>query len=95
MDKSKEQILDAIATAFWECDVEDEIKKLKDIEEFENIRPYNMGNPYITVFMLYCLELFGDTGVSPNNGWIRDIEGFRNYIDEITKMYRDWNGEED
>ena len=41
---------------------------------------------------MIAVLLFGDYGTSPRSGWITDINGFKSFIDEITKLYREAEG---
>lgn len=40
------------------------------------------------IWMLSVL-LFGDYGTSPRSGWIEDVDGFMNFIQQITRSWRE------
>ena len=44
------------------------------------------------IIWMIAVLLFGDYGTSPRSGWITDINGFKSFIDEITKLYREAEG---
>lgn len=39
----------------------------------------------IQIFWMICVLMFGDYGISPRLGWIEDVDGFRQFIKEITR----------
>lgn len=43
----------------------------------------------LQVLWMICVEMFGDYGTSPRFGWINDVDGFRDFIDQITRTYRE------
>ena len=43
----------------------------------------------LQVLWMIAVELFGDCGASPRSGWITDIDGFRKWVLDITRTYRD------
>lgn len=42
----------------------------------------------LQVIWMIAVELFGDCGTSPRFGWIEDLDGFRKWVLEITKLWR-------
>ncbi len=48
----------------------------------------------LQVIWMICVELFGDYGTSPRLGWIEDVDGFCEFIDDITALQRDYDERE-
>lgn len=48
----------------------------------------------LQVMWMICVELFGDCGTSPRFGWINGVDGFRAFIDRITRTYRESDKED-
>jgi hypothetical protein len=44
---------------------------------------------------MIAVELFGDCGTSPRYGWIVDVDGFKKWVLDITKTYRDYEENEE
>lgn len=49
----------------------------------------------LQVLWIIAVELFGDYGTSPRNGWITDIDGFKKWVLDITHTYRESKGNDE
>lgn len=42
----------------------------------------------LQVIWMIAVSLFGDWGTSPRFGWIEDVDGFRQWVLDITELWR-------
>lgn len=91
-----EKLLDALDSVIWYNGQGDLVSRWKDISPdcngyifppYEDIRS---DRALETIWMI-AVWLFGNYGTSPRSGWIEDIEGFRQFIDIVTKSYKEDN----
>lgn len=86
-------IIDALDSVVWYNGMGDDISEWKALPpgEYGYInRPDNSrDNEQMEVLWMICVCLFGDYGTSPRTGWIEDVEGFRKFVDAITKTHRE------
>lgn len=98
---SKEDLIDALDSVTWYNGLADEIIHWKDPGYFDE-RTYSLGwdwdrfndfplemREQIEIIWIICVTLFGDYGTSPRSGWIENKEAFFEFVDAITKTYRE------
>lgn len=54
-----------------------------------SVNPMNPDGQQLEVIWMIAVILFGDYGMSPRTGWIEDIEGFREFCQDITMTWKD------
>lgn len=47
-----------------------------------------MDKYQLQVIWMIAVSLFGDWGTSPRFGWIEDVDGFRQWVLDITELWR-------
>lgn len=92
-----EELLDALDSVTWYNVIGEDIRAWKDlpIDDGGSICcPHELiahDNSKEVIWMI-CVCLFGDYGTSQRSGWIENVEGFKAFIDEITKTEREAYG---
>ena len=89
-----EELLDALDSVTWYNGIGEDIREWKDLpidDEGSIICPYELfaHDTSKEVIWMICVCLFGEYGTSPRSGWIENVEGFKAFIDEITKTERE------
>ena len=97
----KEDLIDALDSVTWYNGLAEEIVHWKDPGYFDE-RMHSLGwdwdrfndfpleaREQLEIIWIICVTLFGDYGTSPRSGWIENIEAFYEFVDEITKTYRE------
>ena len=99
-DGAKEA-LDALNNVTWYNDLAETVLKWRDLEPKDSIIavPDDYGinphwctaedRPQLQVLWMIAVSLFGNYGTSPRYGWIEDIDGFRRWVLDITKTWRE------
>lgn len=79
-------ILDSIT---WYNGLAEDIISWKDLPltEYKYILCPHPMDPQLEIFWMMCVLQFGDYGTSPRSGWIEDIDGFKKFIDDITRTF--------
>ena len=97
----KEDLIDALDSVTWYNGLAEEIVHWKDPGYFDESM-HSLGwiwdrfndfpleaRAQLEIIWMICVVLFGDYGTSPRSGWIENIEAFYEFVDEITKTYRE------
>lgn len=99
-----EALLDALDSVTWYNGLAEIVLSWINLEAHEGIisRPDNYGlcsgdaeeNPdwsyhQLQVIWMIGVELFGSYGMSPRFGWIENEAGFKQWVHDITKTYRE------
>lgn len=99
-DGAKEA-LDALDSVTWYNDLAETVLKWRDLEPKDSIIavPDDYGinphwctaedRPQLQVLWMIAVSMFGNYGTSPRYGWIEDIDGFRHWVLDITKTWRE------
>lgn len=99
-DGAKEA-LDALDSVTWYNDLAETVLKWRDLEPKDSIIavPDDYGinpcwhsaedRPQLQALWMIAVSLFGNYGTSPRYGWIEDIDGFRRWVLDITKTWRE------
>jgi hypothetical protein len=99
-DGAKET-LDALDLVTWYNDLAETVSKWGNLEPEGSIIavPDDYGinphwctaedRPQLQVLWMIAVSLFGNYGTSPRYGWIEDIDGFRQWVRDITKTWRE------
>ena len=99
---TKEMLLDALDSVTWYNGLAEELIKWTYDGYLDHcigtpgwLKPnyYNIGldsydEAQLQVIWIICVILFGDYGTSPRYGWIEDVEGFKQFIHDITVTER-------
>lgn len=89
-----EELLDALDSVTWYNGISEDIRAWKDLpidDEGSILCPYDLiaNDSSKEVIWMICVYLFGNYGTSPRSGWIDNVEGFKTFIDKITKTERE------
>ena len=105
-DGAKEA-LDALDSVTWYNELAEAVLKWRNLEpkgstiavpDDYGINPYwhtAEDRPQLQVLWMIAVSLFGDYGTSPRYGWIEDIDGFRQWVLDITKTWRERSEDDD
>ena len=100
----KEQLIDALDSVTWYNGLAEYILKwkktplLKTHDDYPNwLSPkaeffYSWpegGKEQLQVIWMICVILFGDYGTSPRSGWIEKKDEFYQFLDDITRTWRE------
>lgn len=99
-----ERLINALDSVTWYNGLAEIIVKWKDEHYFDScsyslswnwntFERYDPETRYqLQVIWMICVELFGDCGTSPRNGWIEpeNKDDFYKFIDDITETYREY-----
>ena len=97
-----DNLIEALDSVTWYNGLAEEIVHWKESGYFDEKYGYlnwkwNKFSSFIAedkyqlqVIWMICVELFGNCGTSPRFGWIEDKEGFYQFVDKITSIYREW-----
>lgn len=92
-DYTINDLIDALDGVTWYNGLAEILQEWKALEPGENgtLRfPYDVRcDDQLELIWMICVGMFGDYGTSPRFGWIENVEGFRNFIDDITKTERE------
>ena len=96
-DEGKKKILSVIDSVVFYNGIGEFVLLWKDKEPDMSgyIRPDYREQGYdvettanLEFIWMIAVELYGECGTSPRSGWIKDIDGFRKFIEVITETYR-------
>ena len=60
-----------------------------DPGEYKELLKYQRLYNQLQCIWIIAVSVFGDWGTSPRFGWITDVEGFREFIERITRTYHE------
>lgn len=91
-----EALLDALDSVTWYNGLAEDVYAWKSLPVVHGtilcpagVFPDDCRSSQLEVIWMICVELFGDYGISPRSGWIKDVKGFRDFIDRITTTERE------
>lgn len=89
-EKYEKSLLYALQSVVWYNGLEDVgTWEHLPLNEYGTIwRPKDVSEQGEIIWMI-CVSMFGDYGTSPRSGWIEDIDGFRSFVHELMKIYRE------
>ena len=88
-------MLDALDSVTWYNDLAEYVFKWVFLEQDKagHIHPNyyderSENEHQLQVLWIIAVSLFGEYGITPESGWIEDVDGFRNWCLAITKTWR-------